>query len=113
MRLVPAVKFIYRRAVRKFRIGEFTVPEGWSVSVRLTPNPHVDPLRLPVRSDVMRCPFDVQGVDRRLTGHDGFDFNPDRWLDEAERMALGGSVAASVETRARVEQLQNVGVAVS
>lgn len=62
-------------------MGGYTIPKGSIVFLKLLPNKHVDPLRQPLPANMRRCPFDHNEVDRTATGHDGFDFNPNRWLD--------------------------------
>ena len=53
----------------------------------LHPNKHEDPLRMYFPPTDRRCPFDLQGVDRSKVNHDGFDFNPDRWLTKCDGVA--------------------------
>lgn len=45
-------------------------------------NPHIDPLRKPLPAQSRRCPLDFRGMDRTNVGHDGFDYNPYRWLEK-------------------------------
>ena len=80
MRLIPAVRAVFRQAVVDMDVGEYTVPAGTSVGVALSPNLHTDPLRAQISAGQRRCPFDIHGIDRSELRHDSFDYNPDRWL---------------------------------
>ena len=81
LRCVPIVRGASRKAVTDLEMDGYAIPKGTTMLLSFFPNKHVDPLRQPLSAGQRRCPFDFNGVDRTATGHDGFDFNPHRWME--------------------------------
>lgn len=82
LRLQPVIGAAIRVTTRDVDVGEYHLPKGSTIFLPLVPHGHINPLRKPLPAEQRRCPFDADGIDRTATGHDGFDFNPHRWLEE-------------------------------
>lgn len=82
LRINHPIALAVRTVMEDGNIGGVDVKEGDMFSFRFTPNNHVHPLRQPLPAEARRCPFDFKGVERTQTPHDGFDYNPYRYLQQ-------------------------------